>query len=252
MITNANTSSDVLPTTSGWDIVLLTIPKERRYARTLLIAGFKALIPGGKLLLAGPSKMGAKAVIKDAERLFGNATVLGYRHHQRVAVCTRGNSWRDPLPEEFQQPGIAPGTYHQIKIDHPKKSLDLETHPGIFSWETLDEGTALLLDHQEVKQQSKVWDVGCGYGAIGISAAVTSAGFVVMSDVNLITIHYAQKNAISNQVGGIVDIFPADTLQPPQSTVTLPPFDIIISNPAFHRGRKSRQIHGRPTHPTGT
>ena len=125
--------------------MLLTIPKERRYARSLLLAAWRSLKPGGQLLLAGPSKAGAKAVIKDAERLFGNASVLGYRRHQRVAACTRGETMPDPLPKEFQQPGITPGTRHFVQIDHSGESFKLESHPGIFSWLALDEGTAFVV-----------------------------------------------------------------------------------------------------------
>jgi 16S rRNA G1207 methylase RsmC len=73
-VPNASATEDVFPKSDGWDIVLLTIPKERRYSRTLLVAAWNALKPDGKLLLAGPTQKGAKAVIKDAERLFGNAT----------------------------------------------------------------------------------------------------------------------------------------------------------------------------------
>ena len=35
---NASASSDVFPTSSDWDLILLTIPKERSFARTLLLA----------------------------------------------------------------------------------------------------------------------------------------------------------------------------------------------------------------------
>ena len=83
-IPNAAAGFEVYPASGDWDLVLLTIPKERRYARTLLLAAWEALKPGGKLLLAGPTRKGAKAVITDAERLFGNVAVLGYRQHQRL------------------------------------------------------------------------------------------------------------------------------------------------------------------------
>jgi 16S rRNA (guanine1207-N2)-methyltransferase len=237
-IPNAKATLDVIPKSNSWDIVLLTIPKERSFARKLLVAACQALKTGGKLLLAGPSKGGAKAVIKDAERLFGTTIVLGYRDHQRVALCKLETTIPDPLPKEFQQAGIAPRTHHCITIDHPKQSLKFETQPGIFSWESLDEGTALLLKNLEVKPNSRVWDVGCGYGVIGIWSAAAGAGLVAMSDVNLIATHIAQKNSVSNQVDGFVKIFPGDGLQSSQESVSRPTFDLIVSNPAFHQGRR--------------
>jgi 16S rRNA (guanine1207-N2)-methyltransferase len=236
-IPNASATQDVFPTSAGWDLVLLPIPKGRRYTRRLLLAAWEALKPGGRLLLAGPSKGGAKAVIKDAARLFGNATVLGYRQHQRVAACTRGESFPDPLPKEFQQNGVAPGTRHFVEIQRPEGTLKLETHPGIFSWEALDEGTALLLEHLKIEPGSRVWDVGCGYGAIGLSAALAGAELVAMSDVNLIGVGYAQTNALRNRLDHKVKVFPADTLSTPHFTPSTDHFDLIVSNPAFHQGR---------------
>jgi len=238
---NASASLDVFPTSENWDMVLLTIPKGRRYARVLLIAAWNALKPGGKLLLAGPTNGGAKAVIKDAERLFSNASVLGFRSHQRVAVCIRDERLPNPLPKEFLQRGVAPGTQHLIEVARPEGTLKLETHPGIFSWEALDDGTSLLLDHLKIKPGDRVWDVGCGYGVIGLSAALASADFVAMSDVNLIGIDYAQRNAILNQLDHKVEIFPADTLSPPTSTFPPLRFDLIVSNPAFHQGHEVDQ-----------
>ena len=232
---NATTSQNVLSTEGNYDFALLTIPKERRYARTLLLAAWQSLKPGGRLLLTGPTRQGAKAVIKDAERLFGNATVLGYRNHQRIAACIREAVLPDPLPKEFQQPGIAPGTAHMIEITRPGGKLFVETHPGIFSWDNLDEGTALLLDHMNIEAGSRVWDVGCGYGAIGLSAALAGAGHVSMSDVNLLAVQYSQQNAIRNKLTEQVTVFPADGLTHPQNP---PHCDLILSNPAFHQGRK--------------
>lgn len=238
-VPNATAAETVIPTSSGWDYVLLTIPKERRYARKLLLTAWEVLKPGGQLLLAGPSKGGAKAVIKDAERLFGNAPVLGYRSHQRVAACIRGETLPNPLPKEFQQPGVAPDTQQFVEVARSDDILKLETHPGIFSWEALDEGTALLLDHLDLKSGSSVWDVGCGYGAIGLSAALASANFVAMSDVNLIAVSYAQRNMATNGLNADnIQIFPADTLTliPRRSSLSTH-FDLIVSNPAFHQGR---------------
>jgi 16S rRNA (guanine1207-N2)-methyltransferase len=238
-VPNASATLDVLPTTRNWDMVLLTIPKERRYARTLLLAAWEALKPGGRLLLAGPSRGGAKAVIKDAEMLFGNAIILGYRHHQRVANCIRGDAMPDPLPEEFQQIGVAPGTKHFIEVVRSEGTLKLETHTGIFSWEALDEGTALLLEHLTIEPGSRAWDVGCGYGVIGLSAALAGAGQVLMSDVNLLAVRHTQGNALLNGMGDYAEIFATEGLQiPPLSELTAHQFDLIVSNPAFHLGRQ--------------
>jgi 16S rRNA (guanine1207-N2)-methyltransferase len=240
----ASVGDNVLPTTGDWDIVLLAIPKERRYARTLLLSAWGALKPGGLLLLSGPTRKGAKAVIKDAGRLFGETNVLGYRRHQRIAAAIRGDCLPNPLPNEFQQNGIAPGTIHTIEVKQPVGSLIIETHPGIFSWEDIDEGTTLLLDHLNFQPGIRVWDVGCGCGVIGLSAALAGAKYVAMSDVNLISVDYAKRNATRNALIDRVNVFPSDGLVlPADSSISTNldsslQFDLIVSNPAFHQGHQ--------------
>ena len=234
---NAKTGSGALPEENGWDLVLLTIPKERSFARLLLLASFLALNDGGRLLLAGPSRQGAKAVIKDAQRLFGNATILGYRSHQRVAHCQKNTAVPKPLPKEFQSPGIAPGSVNKLTIDLPLGSLQLNTSPGIFSWKKFDQGSALLLQHLDIDPNSVVWDVGCGYGILGLVAALSGAEQVLMSDTNILAVDYAQENAKNNNLAEHVLIFPAVGLNLPPSISAPSQVDLILSNPAFHQGR---------------
>lgn len=237
-INNATVERRALPEVNGWDLVLLTIPKERSYARLLLISAFSTLKKGGQLFLAGPTRMGAKAVIKDAQRLFGNGSVLGYRSHQRIACCQKEGDLPNPLPEEFKTTGIAPGTIHSFNVKSPNGSLHLQTCPGIFSWEKIDQGTAILLKHLQVESGSYAWDVGCGYGILGLTVAFAGAKTVVMSDVNTLAVDYAQMNAKINQLSDRVMIFPAADLNLPRIVGVPSKFDLILSNPAFHQGRK--------------
>ena len=224
------------PFSTNFDFVLLTIPKERSFTSTLLLASWNALNPGGTLLLSGPTRKGAKAAITDAGRLFGSTSVLGFRSHHRVASCTKGKSIPDPMPEAFQQVGISPGTTHSFSITHEQRTLTLETHPGIFSWERLDQGTALLLEHLPNVDERVVWDVGCGYGALGLTAALAGADQVWMTDINRLALTYAKKNASLNDLNEKVRIFPADGLKAfSPLPFTIPSFDIVISNPAFHQ-----------------
>lgn len=248
-VPNASTGTSVFPESNYWDIALLVIPKERRYTRTLLLSAWGSLKNGGRLHLAGPNRVGAKAVIKDAERLFGNSAVLGYRSHHRVAACTKNVPLPDPLPVEFQQPGVAPGTTHFITVYRPERKLTLETHPGIFSWGALDAGTQILLDHLKINPGERVWDVGCGYGVIGLSCALSGASHVTMSDINLLAVSFAQANSRHNGLAATANAFPADGLNPisiglpspvplKHDPLVLTSYDLVVTNPAFHQGHQ--------------
>ena len=235
---NAISEAQALPKMEGSDIVLLTIPKERSYARLLLIASFLALKVGGQLLLAGPSRTGAKAVINDAKRLFGNGVILGYRSHQRIARCSKEREFTGSLPDEFQKPGIAPNSRQSFEVETKSGSLTLETCPGIFSWEKPDAGTEMLLDHMAVNPGSVVWDVGCGYGILGLYAAISGADTVLMSDTNTLATTFAKKNSRINNLGDKVRVFTADNLSLPDDEDFISKVDLIISNPAFHQGKR--------------
>jgi 16S rRNA (guanine1207-N2)-methyltransferase len=234
-IPNCEVSFTGLPEAKDFNTAILAIPKGRRYARALLVAAWFALKPGGKLLLAGPTKKGAKAIIKDGERLFGNPVVTGFQKHNRIAGFMRGDSLPDPLPEVFQQNGIAPGTEHTIDLMTHNGKIYINTHPGIFSWDGIDEGTSLLLDHLDVSYDSKVWDVGCGYGVIGLYATKLGASEVLMTDTNLLAIRYTKKNSERNNLSERVNVVPAVGLSLPLENDHLFPFDFIVSNPAFHQ-----------------
>ena len=205
------------------DAVLLEIPKGRDYARACLWAGARVLRPGGQLFLAGPNAGGAKPVIKDAAALFGKAPILGYRASHRLAVATR--------PAEPAPPAGWITEPHHFEIQRPEATYSIESTPGVFSWEHLDEGTALLLDHVTFETGANVLDVGCGYGIIGLVAAQAGAQ-VTMLDDNLLAVRCAAASAAANQLAAHCTILPSDIT----SAVTGQRFDHVISNPPFHKG----------------
>jgi 16S rRNA (guanine1207-N2)-methyltransferase len=213
------------------DTILMVIPKGRYLSRALLTAAYGALKPGGVLLLAGPSKLGGKSVIADARRLFGNAEVLGYKKHQRIARCERVDP-PGPAPEWAREPGVAPETYGEWDVQVDGQSLVIATRPGVFAWNGLDDGTALLLEHLDFEPGQTVWDVGCGAGAIGLNLAQRQAAHVYMSDIDLLALACARRNAEANGVADLTTIFPCDALDQPRE-----PVDLVITNPAFHKGR---------------
>lgn len=213
------------------DVILMVIPKGRYLSRALLAAAHAVLRPGAVLLLAGPSKQGAKSVIADARSLFGNAEVLGYKKHQRIARCVRAEQ-SGPTPEWAREPGVAPGTFGEWNVRVDGRELIIATRPGVFSWNGLDDGTALLLEHLEIEPGQTVWDVGCGAGAIGLNLAQRGAGHVCMTDIDLLALSCARRNAEVNDLADRTTIAACDGLDEPHG-----PVDLIVTNPAFHKGR---------------
>ena len=72
---------------------------------------------------------------------------------------------------------------------------------GLFSPRSVDEGTKLLLRHIEVAEDDDCLDLGCGYGAIGLTLArLAPGGRTTMVDKDFVAVEYARKNAALNRV----------------------------------------------------
>jgi 16S rRNA (guanine1207-N2)-methyltransferase len=77
--------------------------------------------------------------------------------------------------------------------------LRFQTTWGLFSPREIDEGSALLLHYLEVQPDDVTIDLGCGYGALGVSIAKASPqGRVLMLDKDFVAVNYAQRNAALN------------------------------------------------------
>ena len=79
--------------------------------------------------------------------------------------------------------------------------LAFHTTWGIFSPKEIDEGTQLLLRHIEVKPTDDCFDLGCGYGPIGLALAKSAPqGQTLMVDKDFMAVEYANKNARLNGI----------------------------------------------------
>ena len=105
---------------------------------------------------------------------------------------------------------------------------------GVFSKDRVDFGTNVLLRNLPIfKDNSKVLDVGCGYGAIGLPIAKSNKTlFVEMIDVNLRAIELVKDNLKANKIFN-VKVYESNLYENVNSM-----FDYIISNPPIRAGKK--------------
>ncbi len=83
-----------------------------------------------------------------------------------------------------------------------EQQLTFHSTWGIFSPRQIDAGTRLLLDYIKVKPTDDCFDLGCGYGAIGITLAkLAPQGRTLMVDKDFMAVEYANKNVAINQAG---------------------------------------------------
>lgn len=214
-----------------YDAVIIQIPKGRLLTRRWLVQAYHALTMDGSLYLVGPNRAGIQSIIKDALELFGPGRILAYKKGNRLAHFTKKSGQVD-LPVWANLPGVIPNTWVEFSIKLSDHSYTIRSLPGIFSFDRLDEGTEMLLAEVHIIPGSRVLDAGCGYGIIGLFAAVQGAGLVHMVDNNLLAV------AASRETLSVNDVHHAQVYAGDLQNLVLPNhYDLVLSNPPFHTGQ---------------
>ena len=185
---------------------------ERRY--TLAMA-LRALKVGGRLdVMAHKSKGGSRLgkELKD----FGLEVGETAKAHHRRCIVTR------PETIEGLDAAIGAGSLKQVA------GLEAWSQPGVFAWDRVDPGTALLAGVMPPLKGAGA-DLGCGFGALSLvalrSPAVTSLRLI---DIDRRAIAAAKKNVEDPRVS----FEWADVRTLP----TEGELNFIVSNPPFHDG----------------
>jgi 16S rRNA (guanine1207-N2)-methyltransferase len=151
---------------------------ERRYAMALAL---RAIAPGGAFTVLAPKDRGGNRLRKELEA-FGCTVEETARRHHRIAVAVR------PATIAHIDEALANGAPRQIE------ELGLWSQPGVFSWDRIDPGTALLLQHLP-PFSGRGADFGCGLGllanAVLQSAKVTQ---LTLIDIDRRAVQCAQHN----------------------------------------------------------
>jgi 16S rRNA (guanine1207-N2)-methyltransferase len=80
----------------------------------------------------------------------------------------------------------------------------LQTAPGLFSADRIDDGTRLLLENLPESAPGTVLDLGCGYGPLGLPvAAVHSQASVVLVDRDLLAVEMAKHNGAAAHLANV-------------------------------------------------
>ncbi len=111
-------------------------------------------------------------------------------------------------------------------------SITLITDSGIFSKDHLDPGSELLLENIVKKPNIETFcDIGCGYGAIGITVKkIFPQCEVTMSDINQRAVETAKENCIRNNVQ--CEVIHSDGFEKISKK-----FDMIAINPPIRAGK---------------
>ncbi len=122
--------------------------------------------------------------------------------------------------------------YQTAEWTYRGHALRFTTDAGVFSKGEVDYGTATLLKALPEQMAGRVLDLGCGWGAVGVSVGKANPGCdIVMSDVNRRALELSEKNAKANGVA--VRVVESDGLKSIDGS-----FDYILTNPPIRAGKQ--------------
>lgn len=108
---------------------------------------------------------------------------------------------------------------------------------GVFSKDKIDYASSLLVNsfianHEQIKSNSKVLDIGCGYGFLGIVIGKIYNIEVDFSDVNKRALHLCKRNIKKNNIRG--NIYESNGYEN-----IFNKYDYIITNPPIRAGKET-------------
>jgi 16S rRNA (guanine1207-N2)-methyltransferase len=205
------------------EMVVLAPPGtvERRYSTALAL---KALAPGGALTILAPKDKGGSRLAKELKG-FGCTVVETSRRHHRICVSER--------------PSLLAGIDEAIAEGMPRldEGLGLWTQPGVFSWNRIDPGSALL-EQSLPPLSGRGADLGCGIGYLARAVlASPKIEHLVMIDIDRRAVEMAARN--------IGDSRAAFRWADIRSGAQLNGLDFVVMNPPFHDGGAEDQSLGQ-------
>ena len=198
------------------DAMIMAVPPgtvERLYALALAL---RALSPGGRLVALGPKDKGGSRIRKALEG-FGCAVAEESKSHWRIC-----RAMRPEAPTGIDE-AIAEGALH---FDD---ALGLWTQPGIFSWDRIDEGSALLLDALGPLSGHGA-DLGSGLGLLSRFMLARNDAVATIEAVEL------DARAITAAKRNIPDPRAHFHWLDVRDPLPFAGLDFVVMNPPFHSG----------------
>lgn len=186
---------------------------ERDFA---LAQALRALKVAGRLTALAPKDKGGSRLKKALER-FGCEVVEDARRHHRFCYVTRSADLKDI------ETAIAAGAPRLVE------ALGLWSQPGVFSWDRLDPGSALLLETLP-GLTGKGADLGAGVGLLDHKLlSGTGVTALTLVEIDRRAVEAARRNLDDPRVAILwADVRRLDD--------RLDGLDFVVMNPPFHDG----------------
>ena len=212
---------------ASFDYILFRVSKERPVSHHIINQASALLVPEGKLLLSGEKSDGVKTYADHACKLFGDRCKPQKNGNFYLASITKYAVSNKLLDDK---------DYLNLRPIKSSEELPLQSKPGIFGWNKIDQGSAFLIENLPAFLQSygenppqSLLDLGCGYGYLSCAASQHGFQQLTATDNNAAALRACEANFNSLNLNG--NIIAGDAGSQVNGR-----FDAIICNPPFHQG----------------
>ncbi len=193
-------------------MVMLAAPGtlERRHDMAAML---RAIAPGSTFTVMAPKDMGGARLASELAA-FGCAFMENAKAHHKICTGTR--------------PDALVGLAEAIADGAPRRLADLGlwSQPGIFSWNRIDPGTALLLGALP-RLTGRGADFGCGIG-------VLAHGVLASSKVTALALLDIDRRAVAAARRNVDDARASFAWTDVRAGTGLSGLDFVVMNPPFH------------------
>lgn len=216
-----------------FNLVLLLPDPQRDLMVADLARAHDHLAPGGVLLVSQHNDAGGKRCQQHLVEVAGEAQAMS-KHHSRVfwTVKNPEKPWKADLLEQWRQ-----GAQMRRVLDGRFWS-----RPGLFSWNRIDEGSALLAQHLPANLAGNVADLGCGWGFLSDHLLRNC------HDIDTLDIYDADADCfecIRRNLGLVPTRIKAKPhWQDVTAGIGTQRYDAIVMNPPFHEGKHADSLIG--------
>ncbi|WOX05431.1 class I SAM-dependent methyltransferase [Microbulbifer pacificus] len=210
--------------------IVYPVSKEKAAVHHVINSAVETLLDGGELLLLGEKSSGIKTYAQKAAARLGCVKQLqkhgnDYLSINRLYEANTGAALDDSNYTSLRQPDALGGLWSK---------------PGLFGWNKIDVGSALLASElreflpTDKNTEVRIVDLGCGYGYLSAQAVALATApeqlHIRASDNNAAAILTCRENFQALNIHGSVSAGDAG------SEIESSSADFLICNPPFHQG----------------
>lgn len=224
-----------LPPDKRYNLALVNLPKQAAEAKFFLASALELLNEGGHIIACAANDAGGGRIegwMKEA-----GLQISSHSKNKCRAVYASVPARLSPAVKDWYQAGLP----REMDIGD---GLRFMTQPGLFSWDRIDAGSKILVEHLPQDLKGIGADFGCGIGYLTYHVLKSCAGARAMHCLD------ADMRALACASTNLEAVKPVESLafywkDLSKKVPELPPLDFIVMNPPFHEGKKTDATLGQ-------